>query len=168
MRTRLARTADGWWADTPDGLVRLAIGASTTGALLAGRAALAAAVQAARAAVAADPGLAGPAEALDLLSPVTAPARIVAQAVNYRSHALESGLDPGKVPPVFFRKASHSLTGPRGDIVRPGGVSFLDYEVELGLVVGADLPVGTTVREQDLHRYVAALVVANDISARQI
>ena len=44
---------------------------------------------------------------------------------------------------------------------------FLTYTV-LGLVIGADLPVGSTVSEQSLHRYVAALVVANDVSARQI
>jgi Fumarylacetoacetate (FAA) hydrolase family len=81
-----------------------------------------------------------PAESLDLLGPVTAPARIVAQAVNYRSHAIESGFDPDKVPPIFSRKSSHSLTGPSGDIIRPDGVGFLDYEVELGLVIGADLP----------------------------
>jgi 2-keto-4-pentenoate hydratase/2-oxohepta-3-ene-1,7-dioic acid hydratase in catechol pathway len=109
-----------------------------------------------------------PPGSLDLLSPVTAPARVVAQAVNYRSHAAESGFDPDKIPPVFFRKASHSLTGPAGDIIRPPGVGFLDYEVELGLVIGADLPVGTTVTPETLHHYVTALVVANDVSARQI
>ena len=99
---------------------------------------------------------------------MTAPARVVAQAVNYRSHAIDSGFDPDTVPPAFFRKASHSITGPAGDIIRPDGVGFLDYEVELGLVIGADLPVGSTVTEADLARYVAALVVADDVSARQI
>ena len=105
---------------------------------------------------------------MDLLSPVTAPARVVAQMVNYRSHAVDSGLNPDTVPPAFFRKSSHSITGPIGDIIRPAGIGFLDYEVELGLVVGRDLPVGTTVAEADLGRYVAALVVTNDVSARQI
>ena len=109
-----------------------------------------------------------PADSVDLLSPVTAPARVVAQAVNYRSHATDSGFDPGTVPAAFFRKASHSITGPAGDIIRPDGVGFLDYEVELGLVIGADLPAGTTVTDADLARYVAALVVADDVSARQI
>ena len=164
MSTRLARTADGWWLLTPPGLVRLGLDAPTTGALLAGRPALDAAV----AAAAATQDVAVPAGSLDLLSPVTAPARVVAQAVNYRSHAAESGFDPDKIPPVFFRKSSHSLTGPAGDIIRPPGVGFLDYEVELGLVIGADLPVGTTVTQETLHHYVAALVVANDVSARQI
>ncbi len=164
MTARLARTADGWWLVTPAGLVGLGLDAATTGALLADRPALDAAVAAA--ASAAEPAV--PARSLDLLSPVTAPARVVAQAVNYRSHAAESGFNPDKIPPVFFRKSSHSLTGPAGDITRPPGVGFLDYEVELGLVIGADLPVGTTVTQETLHHYVAGLVVTNDVSARQI
>ncbi len=168
MRARLARTADGWWLLTPAGLVRLGLDAATTGALLADGDHLAAAVEAAGTAAAADPRLAVPPGSLDLLSPVTAPARVVAQAVNYRSHAVESGFDPDKIPPVFFRKSSHSLTGPAGEVTRPDGVGFLDYEVELGLVIGADLPVGTTVTQETLHHYVAALVVTNDVSARQI
>ena len=162
MTARLARTGEGWWLVTPAGLVRLGLEAATTGALLAGRPALDAAV----AAAAAQPAV--PARSLDLLSPVTAPARVVAQAVNYRSHAAESGFNPDKIPPVFFRKSSHSLTGPAGDITRPPGVGFLDYEVELGLVIGAELPVGTTVTQETLHHYVAGLVVTNDVSARQI
>jgi len=165
MSANLARTADGWWAVTPAGLVRLGLPATTTAGLLADRAALAAAIEAAHAAAAKDTV---PAGSLDLLSPVTAPARVVAQAVNYRSHATDSGFDPDRVPPAFFRKASHSITGPNGDIVRPDGVGFLDYEVELGLVIGADLPVGTTVTGENLAGYVAALVIADDVSARQV
>ena len=120
MSANLARTADGWWVVTPAGLVRLGLAAATTAELLADRAALDEAVQAAQAAAAA-PDDAVPAESVELLSPVTAPARVVAQAVNYRSHALDSGMDPRTVPPAFFRKASHSLTGPAGDILRPDG-----------------------------------------------
>jgi len=164
MSARIARTADGWWAVAPAGLVRLDLPAATTAGLLADRAALAAAVEAAQARQQ-DPV---PAESLHLLSPVTAPTRVIAQMVNYRSHAVDSGFDPDTIPPTFFRKASHSITGPTGDIIRPEGVGFLDYEAELGLVIGADLPVGTTVTDEDLAGYVAALVVANDVSARQI
>ena len=168
MSVRLARTADGWWAVTPAGLVRLGLQAATTGGLLADRAVLDAAIEAALATADAMPQAAVAAESLDLLSPVTSPTRVVAQAVNYRSHATDSGFDPDRVPAAFFRKASHSITGPAGDIIRPEDVGFLDYEVELGLVIGANLPVGTTVTEQDLARYVAGLVVADDVSARQI
>jgi 2-keto-4-pentenoate hydratase/2-oxohepta-3-ene-1,7-dioic acid hydratase in catechol pathway len=165
MSANLARTADGWWLATPAGLIRLGLTATTTAKLLADRAGLNLAVGAAQAAA---PRQAVPADSLELLSPVTAPARVVAQMVNYRSHALDSGMDPDGVPAAFFRKTSHSLTGPRGDIIRPEEVGFLDYEVELGLVIGADLPVGTTVTDASLDRYVAALVVANDVSAREI
>ena len=168
MSARLARTADGWWAVTPAGLIRLDLPAATTAELLTDRATLDEAVHAAQGAAAAAPDDAVPAESVGLLSPVTAPARVVAQAVNYRSHAVDSGFEPDTVPPAFFRKASHSITGPTGDIIRPEGVGFLDYEVELGLIIGSDLPVGTTVTETDLARYVAALVAANDVSARQV
>jgi 2-keto-4-pentenoate hydratase/2-oxohepta-3-ene-1,7-dioic acid hydratase in catechol pathway len=168
MSTNLARTADGWWVVTPAGLVGLGLGAATTAELLADRVALEQAIQAAQTEAAASPRAAVPAGSVDLLSPVTAAARVVAQAVNYRSHALDSGMDPGTVPLAFFRKTSHSLTGPAADIIRPDGVEFLDYEVELGLVIGASLPVGTTVTDTSLARYVAALVIANDVSARQI
>ena len=100
MSARLARTADGWWAVTSAGLVRLGLPAATTAGLLADRAALAAAVEAAQT----RQQDAVPAESADLLSPVTAPARVVAQAVNYRSHAVDSGFDPERVPAAFFRK----------------------------------------------------------------
>lgn len=165
MSINLARTAEGWWVQAPAGMVRLDLPATTTGDLLADRAARDHAIETA---LAAPPDHARPVESLDLLSPVTAPTRVVAQMVNYRSHATDSGIDPDTVPPAFFRKTSHSITGPTGDIIRPAGVEFLDYEVELGLVIGRDLPVGTTVTEADLPRYVAGLVVANDVSARQI
>ncbi len=168
MSARLARTADGWWAVTRPAWSGSGLAAATTAGLLADRAGLQEAIDAAQATAATAPRDAVPADSVDLLSPVTAPARVVAQAVNYRSHATDSGFDPDTVPAAFFRKASHSITGPAGDIIRPDGVGFLDYEVELGLVIGADLPVGTTVTEEDLARYVAALVVANDVSARQI
>ena len=71
MSARLARTADGWWAVTPAGLVRLDLPAATTAELLADRTALTAAIEAAQATAAAAPQDAVPAESLDLLSPVT-------------------------------------------------------------------------------------------------
>ncbi|HEX2807211.1 MAG TPA: fumarylacetoacetate hydrolase family protein [Kineosporiaceae bacterium] len=105
---------------------------------------------------------------LRLLSPVTAPCRVVALAVNYRSHAHDCGLDPQRVQPTFFRKASGSITGPAGPIVRPTHVRLLDNQVELGLVIGAPIPVGTTIEEADLARYVAGLVVTDIVSARDL
>ena len=47
------------------------------------------------------------------------------------------------VPLTFFRKASGSITGPVDDIVKPEHVRLLDYEVEIGLVIGRDVPWAT-------------------------
>jgi len=123
-------------------------------------------LEAVRAAASATSG-GGPADGLSLRSPVTTPCRVVAQAVNYRSHARESGF--GEDPPaVFFRKSSASLSGPTDDVVRPAHVRLLDYEVELGLVIGRGLSVGTVVTDADLPGYVAGLVMSNDVSARDV
>ena len=108
-----------------------------------------------------------PVQGLSLRSPVTAPCRVVAQAVNYRSHGSETGV--GADPPVvFFRKSSASISGPTDDLVRPRHVRLLDYELELGLVMGRRLGIGSTVTEADLPRYVAGLVMCNDVSARDV
>lgn len=164
MSVSILRTAEGWWVEYPlsGRAVPVATDARTTRELLADRAAVdeAAAVSRTDEAV--------PVAELELLSPVTAPCRVVAQMVNYRSHAKDSGFDPDAVLPTFFRKASSSLTGPTGAIKRPSHVQLLDYEVELGLVLGAPLPLDTVVIEADLPHYVAGLVITNDVSARDV
>jgi 2-keto-4-pentenoate hydratase/2-oxohepta-3-ene-1,7-dioic acid hydratase in catechol pathway len=99
---------------------------------------------------------------------VTAPCRVVAQMTNYASHVKDAGMDPDTIPLTFFRKASGSISGPFDDIVKPSHVRFLDYEVEIGLVIGRDIPVGTTIAESDLSDYIAGLVVTNHVSARDI
>ena len=53
-------------------------------------------------------------------------------------------------------------------MIRPAHVRLLDYEVEIGLVIGREMPVGTTITEDNLADYVAGLVVTNDISARDV
>ena len=103
-----------------------------------------------------------------VLSPVTRPCQIVAQGANYRSHAKDNG---GTDTPAFnmlFRKASASLSGPTDDVVRPAHVRLLDYEVELGIVLGRPLTEPTTVTDADLGSWIGALVVANDVSARDV
>ncbi|MEV4087107.1 fumarylacetoacetate hydrolase family protein [Nonomuraea fuscirosea] len=165
MTVTVLRAGGRWWAEDPlsGRALRIATSARTTAELLADRQAVdktAAAVATSAEAV----DVAG----LELESPVTTPCRVVAQMVNFRSHAKDSGFDPDAVPPTFFRKASGSVTGPRSVIVRPAHVSLLDYEVELGLVLGAHLPLNTAVAEGDLPRYVAGLVVADDVSARDV
>lgn len=102
------------------------------------------------------------------MSPVTAPCRVVAQMTNFASHVKDAGMDPNTIPLTFFRKASGSITGPFDDIVKPDHVRFLDYEVEIGLVIGRELPVGAAVSEANLANYIAGAVVTNDVSARDI
>lgn len=159
MSTNVLRTADGWWVVLGDRAVPVDTTAVTTAELLADRAAVKEA--------AASGALGTPVADLAALSPVTAPCRVVAQMVNYRSHARDSGFT-GDIPPAFFRKASGSVSGPYESVVRPRHVRFLDYEIELGLVMGAPLPVGTVVEERDLPAHVAGLVITNDVSARDV
>src|SRR5215203_181729 len=91
----------------------------------------------------------------------------MAQAVNYRSHAEEAGAgeDP---PPVFFRKSSASVSPATDDVVRPRHVRLLDYELEVGLVMGGRLGIGAIVTDADLPGYVAGLVMCNDVTARDV
>ncbi|MET0400915.1 MAG: fumarylacetoacetate hydrolase family protein [Cystobacter sp.] len=106
---------------------------------------------------------------VELLSPVTAPCNVVCQGQNYRSHMLEVGQDPdAKTFNQFFRKASSSLTSSRADIARPERVKLLDYEIELGLVIGRPLQGPQRVERSRLHEFIAGLVICNDVSARDI
>ncbi|GAQ62730.1 fumarylacetoacetate hydrolase family protein [Streptomyces scabiei] len=159
MSTNVLRTADGWWVVRGRRAVPVATKAVTTAELLADRAAIREASASGEAGTAVTD--------LAPLSPVTTPCRVVAQMVNYRSHARDSGFT-GDIPATFFRKASGSISGPQDTVVRPSHVEFLDYEIELGLVMGAPLPVGTAVEERDLSSYVAGLVLTNDVSARDV
>ncbi len=159
MSTSVLRTDDGWWVRTGDDAVRVDTAATTTAELLADRAAVAAAAAG---------GETVPVDSLELVSPVTAPCRVVAQMTNYVSHVQDSGMNPKTVPLTFFRKSSGSISGPVDDIVKPAHVSLLDYEVEIGLVVGKTLPVGSTVDDSTVAEHIAALVITNDVSARDV
>jgi 2-keto-4-pentenoate hydratase/2-oxohepta-3-ene-1,7-dioic acid hydratase in catechol pathway len=159
MSISVLRTAGAWYVQTAAGAARIDTGATTTAGLLADRDAITAAAAATDTV---------PVESLSLVSPVTAPCRVVAQMTNYASHVRDSGMDPGTIPLTFFRKASGSISGPRADVVRPAHVHLLDYEVEIGLVIGRTVPVGTTVTEDNLAEHVAGLVVTNDVSARDV
>ncbi|MBV8914437.1 MAG: fumarylacetoacetate hydrolase family protein [Acetobacteraceae bacterium] len=104
-----------------------------------------------------------------LLSPVTAPCRVICQGANYRQHMIESGLDPeAKTFNMFFEKSDASVAPPIGDVVRPPHVRLLDYEIELGLVVRAAVTTPQAVTPADLPDLIFGLVIANDISARDV
>jgi 2-keto-4-pentenoate hydratase/2-oxohepta-3-ene-1,7-dioic acid hydratase in catechol pathway len=159
MTISILRTADAWWVQTPTGATPISTAAATTRQLLADRAGIEAADRSTDTV---------PVDSLQLLSPITAPCRVVAQMTNYASHVNDAGRDPANTPLAFFRKASGSISGPLGDIVKPHHVRLLDYEVEIGLVIGRDMPVGTTITEANLSDYVCGLVVTNDVSARDV
>ncbi|WHU46299.1 fumarylacetoacetate hydrolase family protein [Gordonia sp. L191] len=160
MSFSVLRTADAWWVSVDQGARRIDTGATTTAELIADIAAVASAAEGAGDAVAPS--------TLDLVSPVTAPCRVIAQMTNYVSHVRDSGLNPEKVPLTFFRKSSGSITGPFDDIVKPAHVSLLDYEVEIGLVFGQTIPVGSSVDDELVADCVAGIVVTNDVSARDV
>jgi 2-keto-4-pentenoate hydratase/2-oxohepta-3-ene-1,7-dioic acid hydratase in catechol pathway len=158
MTVLVLRTSDGWWVDTPTGAAKIATAAATTKELLGDRAAIEAA-----------PGSGTVARGdLALLSPVTAPCRVVAQMTNFTSHVKDAGMDPTSIPLTFFRKSSASINGPFDDVVKPTHVRFLDYEVEIGLVIGREIPVGTRISDANLADYIAGLVITNDVSARDV
>ncbi|GAF43287.1 fumarylacetoacetate hydrolase family protein [Rhodococcus wratislaviensis] len=159
MTISVLRTADAWWVVTPTGAARVDTAATTTAQLLADRPAVEAA--------ASNKGTVN-VETLSLLSPVTAPCRVVAQMTNFASHVEDAGMNPATIPLTFFRKASGSISGPNDDVIRPAHVQLLDYEVEIGLVLARDIPVGTAITADTLADHVAGLVVTNDISARDI
>lgn len=159
MTTSVLRTADSWYVATPAGAVKIDTAATTTGAVLADRGAIEVAAAGTDTVPVAD---------LALVSPVTAPCRLVAQMTNFRSHVADAGMNPDTIPLTFFRKASGSISGPYDDVVKPAHVALLDYEVEVGLVIGKPIPVGTEVTEANLSEYIAGLVVTNDVSARDV
>jgi 2-keto-4-pentenoate hydratase/2-oxohepta-3-ene-1,7-dioic acid hydratase in catechol pathway len=102
-----------------------------------------------------------------LLTPVTRDAQLVCQGLNYGEHATQSLVHVRKRN-LLFMKASSSLSGAFADIVQPEGVKLLDYEVEIGLVLRADLNRATRVTDENIGDYVAGVVLCNDISARDV
>ncbi|MER7559535.1 fumarylacetoacetate hydrolase family protein [Nocardioides sp. NPDC126508] len=159
MTISVLRTADAWWVQKADGATRVETEALTTADLLADRAAVVAALsQPATTSV----------EDLDLVSPVTVPCRVVAQMTNFASHVKDAGMNPTTIPLTFFRKTSGSISGPYDEVVRPPHVRLLDYEAEVGIVIGRSMPVGTTITEDTLGDFVAGLVITDDVSARDV
>ena len=82
--------------------------------------------------------------------------------LNYRNHAKESRMD---VPtePILFNKAASALSGPFDPVIRPKDSIHLDYEVELGIVIGEATE---HVSEADALSRVAGYCVINDVSER--
>lgn len=94
--------------------------------------------------------------------PVSGTRQFIAIGLNYRLHAIESNLDiPGE--PVVFSKAVTAIAGPDDDVRMPEGSVAMDWEVELGVVIGTT---ARSVQATQALEHVAGYCLANDISER--
>lgn len=103
-----------------------------------------------------------PLDGLDYAPVVPRPEKVICVGLNYRAHILEMGRELPEYP-TLFAKFARSLTGARDAIVLPAGSKKVDWEAELGVVVGAE------VRHATLGEATAAIAgytVCNDVSAR--
>jgi 2-keto-4-pentenoate hydratase/2-oxohepta-3-ene-1,7-dioic acid hydratase in catechol pathway len=103
-----------------------------------------------------------PIDELTLLAPIPRPTKIIAIGLNYRDHAEETGQ---KLPeaPILFSKPPTATIGHGANIIIPSDASQIDYEVELGVIIGKggrNIPVDTALE------YVGGYTVFNDVSAR--
>ena len=91
------------------------------------------------------------------------PGKFVAIGLNYSDHAKETG---AKVPtePIVFMKATSSINGPNDDIKISKDSKKLDWEVELGIVIGKNLK---NITEEEAPNYILGYCLVNDISERE-
>jgi 2-keto-4-pentenoate hydratase/2-oxohepta-3-ene-1,7-dioic acid hydratase in catechol pathway len=105
-----------------------------------------------------------PLSKLTLLPPVT-PSKILCVGRNYRDHATELGNEIPKEPLLFLKPPS-SLLGSRGIIRMPSLSQRVDYEGELGIVIGRRChKIGP---DEDVRPYIRGYVCVNDVTARDI
>ena len=88
--------------------------------------------------------------------------KFVAIGLNYRDHAEETNM-PIPSEPVVFMKATTCISGPYDDVVQPNGSTKLDWEAELGIVIGSK---AQYVSEDKALEHVAGYCVVNDVSER--
>jgi len=94
--------------------------------------------------------------------PFTGISKIVGIGLNYRAHALEAKM-PIPAEPVMFMKATTCITGPNDPILMPIGSTKLDWEAELGIVIGRETRYVTKAKALD---HVAGYCVFHDVSER--
>ena len=100
---------------------------------------------------------------LRLLPPVT-PSKIVAVGLNYRDHAKEMGKALPSEPLIFLKPPS-AVIGPGSSIVIPPGAGRVDYEAEVGIVIGRT---ARNVRAAEARDYVLGLTCVNDVTDRDL
>ena len=94
---------------------------------------------------------------------VEKPGKFIGIGLNYSDHAAETG---AKVPsePIVFMKATSSISGPNDDIEISKDSKKLDWEVELGVVVGKETK---NIMEKDAPNYILGYCLVNDVSERE-
>lgn len=100
---------------------------------------------------------------LQLEAPIPRPGKIVALGRNYADHAKETGVQPFEKPRIISKFGS-SVTGPGSRTVRPEGITKLDFEVELAVVIGRT---AKRVKRENARSYIAGYTILNDLSARE-
>lgn len=96
-------------------------------------------------------------------SPIARPQAVICVGQNYAAHAAESGAEPPSTPIIFF-KHPNTVVGPHDDVPIPPGATTVDWEVELGIVIGRD---ATYLRdEQEALEVIAGYVTSHDVSER--
>jgi len=103
------------------------------------------------------------AAALRIGAPIVRPSAVICIGQNYAAHARESGAEPPTVP-IMFLKTPNTVVGPNDAVTIPRGSEKTDWEVELGIVIGARASYLDSPDEADAH--IAGYVVANDVSER--
>ncbi len=103
-----------------------------------------------------------PASSARLHAPIDDPGKFICIGLNYRDHAEEANQPIPKEPPIFA-KWSNAILDPGEPILRPRGSSMLDWEVELGVVIGRTARFVPKERALD---YVWGYTIINDVSAR--
>ena len=96
--------------------------------------------------------------------PVPDAGKVICVGLNYVGHAAEQGKALPETP-LLFAKASTSLSGPTDDIVIPSGITHVDYEAELALVIGRG---GRNIPQEQALLHVAGYMVLNDVTARKL
>lgn len=96
-------------------------------------------------------------------SPVARPGNVLCVGLNYIDHANESNM---AIPaePVLFNKAPNSVVGPNDDVMMPRGATKVDWEVELGVVIGSTCRYLSSPAESLSH--IAGFVISHDVSER--
>jgi 2,4-didehydro-3-deoxy-L-rhamnonate hydrolase len=103
------------------------------------------------------------ADALRVGAPIARPAAVLCIGQNYAAHAAESG-SPAPTIPILFLKHPNTVVGAYDDVVLPPRATELDWEVELGVVIGRRA--SYLVSPEEALAHVAGYVVSNDVSER--